>query len=134
LVAVAVFEADRQSVVDTSTAGCRAVGQAVGRWPVGNQKHTKRARDERMWAVVGYLSARPGDGAFIRQVQDEENKYVTSRGSRKGVKTKGNEGEGALPATDLRSNIPVSIGVRKCDALDSEHEGETNAARLLAKV
>jgi hypothetical protein len=34
-------------IVDT--ARCRAVDQAVGRWAVGNQKHTERARDERMW-------------------------------------------------------------------------------------
>ena len=95
-----------------------------------------------MRAIVGYLSARPGDGGFIRQVRDEENKYVTSRGSRKGVKTKGNEGEGVLLATDLRSDIyAVSIGVRKCEipldccnALDREREGETDAERLLAKV
>jgi hypothetical protein len=57
-------------------------------------------------------------------------------------KTKGNEGEGALLVTDLRSDIyAVSIGVRKCEnpldccnALDSKREGETNAARLLVKV
>ena len=93
-------------------------------------------------AVVGYLSARSGGGGFIRQVQDEENKYITSQGSRKEVKTKGNEGEGVLQATDLCSDIyAVSIGVRKCEilldccnALNSEHECITDAVRLLAKV
>jgi len=54
---------------------------------------------------------------------------------RRRAKTKEKEGEVVVPATDLRGDIAMSIGVlNRCKALDSESEGETSAARLLAKV
>ncbi len=102
---------------------------------IGNQKHTKRVREEKMghsWLPVGETRQR----VFIRRVQDSENKYFTSRESRKGMKAKENEGEGVLPPTEPRGDVAIRSGVQKgenllnsCRGHDVAREGDEGEER-----